>query len=90
MDGEFEKVRDLIPRVECNTTTAKVHVSKAEWTIRTIKERTWGLLATLPFQHIPRCMKIKFIYFMVLWLNAFPVKDGILAAFPPRELLVWW
>ena len=35
MDGEFEKVRDLIPRIECNTTAAKEHVSKAEHTIRT-------------------------------------------------------
>ncbi len=33
MDGEFEKVRDLIPHVECNMTAAKEHVSKAEQTI---------------------------------------------------------
>jgi hypothetical protein len=66
MDGEFEKVQDLIPHVECNTTAAKEHVSKAERTIRTIKERTWGLHATLPFQHIPCRMKIEFDYFMVL------------------------
>jgi hypothetical protein len=44
MDGEFEKVRDLIPHVECNTTAAKEHVSKVECTIRTVKERTRGLL----------------------------------------------
>jgi hypothetical protein len=69
---------------------AKEHVSKVEQTIRTIKEWTRGLLATLPFQHIPRCMKIKFVYFMLLWLNSFPVKDGISAAFPPWELLVRW
>jgi hypothetical protein len=49
MDREFEKVQDLIPHVKCNTAVAKEHVSKAEQTIRTIKERTWGLLATLPF-----------------------------------------
>jgi hypothetical protein len=90
MDGEFEKVQDLIPHVECNTTAAKEHISKAERTIRIIKERTQGLLATLPFQHIPRRMKIEFIYFMVLWLNAFPVKDGILGAYSPQELLVRW
>jgi hypothetical protein len=90
MDGEFEKVQDLIPHVVCNMTVAKEHISKAERTIRTIKERTRGLLAALPFQHIPRRMKIEFVYFMVLWLNAFPVKDGISAAFSPRELLVWW
>jgi hypothetical protein len=90
MDREFEEVRDLIPRVECNMTAAKEHVSKAERCIRTIKERTQGLVATLPFQHVPRRMKIKFVYFMVLWLDAFPVKNGILAVYSPWELLMQW
>jgi hypothetical protein len=90
MDGEFEKVRDLIPRIECNTMAAKEHISKVEQMIQTIKERTRGLLATLPFQHLPRRMKIEFIYFMVLWLNAFPVKNGISSVFSLRELLVRW
>ncbi len=83
-------MRDLIPCVECNTTAAKEHVSEAERTIRTVKERTRGLLGTLPFQHLPCHMKIEFIYFMVLWLNAFPVKNGISSVFSPRELLVRW
>ena len=30
MDGEFEKIKDLVPRLECNTTAAKEHVSEAE------------------------------------------------------------
>jgi hypothetical protein len=38
IDGEFEKVRDLIPRMECNMTAAKEHISKAERTIRMFKE----------------------------------------------------
>ncbi len=54
MDGEFEKVKAKVPRLECNTKAAKEHVSKAERAIRTVKERTRGLLATLPFKHIPR------------------------------------
>jgi hypothetical protein len=58
--------------------------------IRTIKERTSGLLATLPFKHIPRRMKIEFIHFIVLWLNAFPVKSGIFSTFSLHKLLVWW
>jgi hypothetical protein len=35
-------------------------------------------------------MKIEFIYFVVLWLNAFHVKNGILVAYSPQELLVDW
>jgi hypothetical protein len=90
MDGEFKKIKDLMPLVVCNTTAAKEHVSKAEQTICTIKEQVGGLLGTLPFSHIPQWMKIEFIYFMVLWLNAFPVKNGISAVHSPRELLVCW
>jgi hypothetical protein len=88
MDGEFEKIKPLLPILECNTTAAKAHVSKAERTIRTLKERTRGLLATLPFSHIPKRMKIEFVYFIVLWLNAFPVKIRISAVYLPRELIV--
>ena len=90
MDGEFEKIRDLVPKLECNTTAAKEHVSEAERGIRTIKERARGLITTLPFDHIPRRMKIEFIYFCVLWLNAFPVKSGISSIHSPRELMVRW
>jgi hypothetical protein len=90
IDGEFEKIKGLLRNVECNTTAAKEHVSKAKRMIRTIKERTRGLLATLTFEHIPRRMKIEFIYFIVLWLNVFPVKSGISSTFSPCKLLVRW
>ena len=69
MDGEFEKIRPHLPTVECNTTAAKEHVSEAERTIRAIKERTRGLLAMLPFSHMPRRMKIEFVYFILPWLT---------------------
>ena len=90
MDGEFEKLKPLMSSVECNTTAAKEHVSEVERTIRTLKERMRGLVATLPFERLPRRMKIEFIYFMVLWMNAFPVKSGISKTFSPRELLLRW
>jgi hypothetical protein len=90
MDGEFEKVKGLMPTVECNTTAAKEHVSKAERSIRTVKERTRGIATALPFTHIPRRRKIEFVYFTVLWLNAFPVKTGISSTYLPREILVRW
>ena len=90
MDGKFEKVKDELPLVVCNTTLAKEHVSKAERSIRTIKERMRGIVGTLPFKYIPRRLKMEFIYFVVLWLNAFPAKNGILAMYSPQELLVHW
>jgi hypothetical protein len=90
MDGEFEKVRSCLPNVECNTNTAKEHISEAKHTIWTVKESTRGLIATLPFTDILCRMKIEFIYFVILWLNAFPVKNGVSLTFLSRELLVQW
>ncbi len=90
MDGKFEMVKDLVPQLECNTTAAKEHISKAEHRIQTVKERTWGVIATLPFENIPRRMKIEFVYFVVLWLNAFPVRSRVSRVHLPRELLVQW
>jgi hypothetical protein len=55
-----------------------------------IKERAQGIIATMPFTDIPRRMKIECIYFVVLWLNAFPVKTRISSCFLPRELLMQW
>ncbi len=88
MDREFEKVKPFLQTLECNTMSAKEHVSKAERTICTLKERMWGLLALLPFSHIPRRMKIKIVYFIMLWLDAFLVKPGISTIYSPQELLL--
>ena len=54
MDGEFEKVKDELPSLVCNTTAAKEHTNKAKRSIRTIKECTRGIVGTLLFEHIPR------------------------------------
>ena len=90
MDGEFEKVKPFLPTLECNTRVVTEHVSKAEDTICTLKERTRGSLALLPFSHIPRRIKIEFVYVIVLWLNAFLIKSEISTIYSPRELLVCW
>jgi hypothetical protein len=45
---------------------------------------------TLPFGHIPRHIKIEFVYFVVLLLNAFPVQSGVSTIHLPWKLLVGW
>ena len=62
MDGEFEKVKELLLTIVCNTTAAKEHVAEAERNIRVVKERNRGVVNTLPFTYIPRRTKIEFIY----------------------------
>ena len=84
MDGEFEKVKELLPTIVCNTTAAKEHVAEAERKIRVVKERNRGVVNTLPFTYIPRQINIEFIYFVTLWLNEFPVKSGVSETFSPR------
>jgi hypothetical protein len=64
MDGKFEKVKNELPLVVCNTTSAKEHVSKAERSICTIKERMRGIVGTLPFEFIPWRLKMQFIYIL--------------------------
>ena len=88
MDGEFEKVKELLPTIVCNTTSAKEHVVEPEKKIRVLKERNIGVVNTLPFIYIPRRIKIEFIYFVTLWLNVFPVKSGVSETFSQREILL--
>ncbi len=83
-DSEFEKVKNELPLVVCNTTEAKEHVSEAEHSIRTIKECMQGIVGTLP-EFIPRRLKMEFIYFVVLRLNAFPAKSRISATLIMRS-----
>ena len=84
VDGEFEKVEELLPTIVCNTPAAKEHVSEAERKIRLVNERNRGVVNTLLFTYIPRRIKIEFICFVTLWLNAFPVKSGVSETFSPR------
>ena len=82
MDREFEKVKNELPSVVINTTATKEHVSEAKRKIHVVTERARGILCTLPYQNIPSRMKFKILYFIVLWLNTFPVKNGVSAVFP--------
>ena len=52
MDGEFEKVKELLLTIVCNTTAAKEHVSEAERKIRVVKERNRSVVNTLLFTYI--------------------------------------
>jgi hypothetical protein len=55
-----------------------------------IKEQMGGIVGMLPFKFIPGRLKMEFIYFVVLWLNAFPAKSGVSATYSPWEFLVRW
>ena len=83
-------MKELLTTVVCTTTDANEHVAEAERKIRLVKERNRCIVNTLPFTNIPRRMKTDFIYFVMLCLNAFPVKSGVSNIFSSRKILLRW
>ena len=83
MDQEFDKVTDLLPNVEVNTTVAGEHIAEIKRMHRTIKEHARGTRAVLPFAHLPKPIVINLIYWTCLWLNAFLVPGGISSHYSP-------
>ncbi len=74
MNNKFEKLRNLVPVLAVNTTAMKEHVPKVERRTRLIKERSRGILNTLPFKKMPQITLVELICHVMLWLNAFPTK----------------
>lgn len=88
MDGEFEKIKPLLPNVVVNTTSAGEHVGDVEWHIRTIKERCRGIINPLPFKRMLVWMLVELVHFCVMWWNATTCKTGISNDYSPREIVV--
>ena len=83
-------MKELLPTIVCNTTSAKEHVAEAERKIRVVKERNRGVVNTPPFTYTPRQMNTEFIYLVTIWINAFPAKSGVSEIFSTREILLRW
>jgi hypothetical protein len=88
MDNEFEKVKDNVHQAVLNTTAASEHVGDIERRIRVIKERCRSIICTLPYTHIPQIMLVHLLHHVVMWLNNFPVANGVSTQFSPRELVL--
>jgi hypothetical protein len=88
MDNEFEKVRDHILDATLNTPAASEHVGEIERKIRVIKERSRGIICTLPYTRLPQQMLIHLLHHVVMWLNNFPVAGGVSDRFSPRKLIL--
>ena len=88
MDMEFDKaIYDLMENVVVNTSAAKEHVPEIEITIYTFKDRTLCIVTTMPFKYLQKLLISNMVYFSVLWLNALPVKNGILDKISPRVIM---
>ena len=89
MDMEFDKTKsELMDKVVVNTTAAREHVAEVERAIRTLKERARAATSVLPFKCLHKLIVTNAVYFAVLWLNAFPAKNGVSAKYSPCTIVV--
>ena len=76
MDMESDKsVDELSGRTVVNTSAAQEHVAEIERQIRTTKERCRAIVSTLPFEILTKLIVTNIVYFVMLWLNAFLVRN---------------
>eukprot|EP00956_Cyclotella_meneghiniana_P038953 scaffold162906_cov46-Cyclotella_meneghiniana.AAC.1 len=88
MDMEFKKLEDGTTEVMINTTAAREHVTDIERYIRSIKDRCRSVLSELPYKEcMPDVFIIFLLKFVILWMNAFPAKNGVSDEFSPREIV---
>ena len=87
MDKEFDAVKEYLPFLQVNTTASREHVRGIERELWTVKERVRCTTRGFPFKHIPTMVLIYMVVNVCLWLNAFPIRSGIIGGFSPRELV---
>ena len=89
MDMEFDKtVDELLDRTVVNTSAARGDVADIEHQIHTTKERCRAIVSTLPFEILPKLIVTNIVYSIVLWLNDFPVCNGISKKYSPRSIVI--
>jgi hypothetical protein len=86
-DAEFACVREDIRLIELNIVPADCHVGKVKRSVRTIKERLRSCVHGLPFKHLPKLPIKHMVVNVVLCLNQFPWKLGILETMSPAGIV---
>ena len=74
---EFEKVSEKIGNTEVNTMETREHVGEIERGICVVKERALCIVSTPPFKLQHKKITIHMIYYVVMWINSLPNKNGI-------------
>lgn len=87
MDMEFQCLQPLMLQIVDNTTATNEHVAEIECRIWVMKEWACSIINTLPYPRLPKCMIVKLLHFVTMWLNSFPVKGGISQKYSPHEII---
>jgi len=88
-DRQFEHARKHIEMmgITLNITSRDEHVQEIERFIRTVKERVWAIVNTLPFKQYPNRLIVETVYNTIFWLNCFPHKNGIHPTLSPGTII---
>ena len=70
-----------------NISGACEHAAKIEQEVSVAKDLAWGIVNILTSYFSPDIIITKLIYFIVLWLDAFPAKYPFSVNFLPIEKL---
>jgi len=76
-DNEFECIREHIHPIAMNIVTADSHVGEVERSIRTIKERLRTCVHGLPFQRLPKLLKLMTHQSLVWMTNLGRPRHGL-------------
>jgi hypothetical protein len=69
-----------------NLAAASEHVGLVEQNIRFLKEKTFSICHSLPFEHIPALMLVSMVLYTMQFMNSFPHKGG-LKHYPPSTIM---
>ena len=73
--------------VVISTSTDKEHVAEIDITILTVEDSKRWIFTTMTFKYLQKIIITDMVYFSVLWLNAFPVKNVISKKLSPRNIV---
>jgi hypothetical protein len=91
IDGEFEKVKDkLLSDITVNIRSKNEHVPDIEQKIQHIKECCHYSKSDIPAAVLPNVIIKQLVLHSVMFLNAFPDKQGISKELSPREIILRW
>ncbi len=85
-DNEFQALREDVEDlgITVNTVAKDEHVPEVERQNRVIKERARAIIQTLPYQRIPKKMRIAMIHYVISWLNNIPKEEQDAS---PRDII---
>ena len=87
VDTEVQFLEEKLFSAALNTTGARYHVPEVEIQIQVIKERMQAHHSKLPFPNFTMRMTLELAKHVVMFLNDFPPKSGLLTTYIPRTIV---